>query len=395
MCKLLIMTGLKNPELAVKMIQAAKNPMSVGNNMGIGFSAVKNDGEFFTERWHKNDMFMDTSKVLTPEIIQQLEPFKDRLPPLEQNYSLHGVKDFSNITSITMHTRYATCGREFFNTHPFVDQDHSLVHNGVIYNAHSLNLNKISTCDSEAALQSYINHGVAHDINNTQAWLDTLSGYWAFGIFSRDRNGNRILDVIRNDATLYATNIEGFGLVLATMPDIINSSAIVAGVDIQNQPELMKSNIMYRFNAVTGELITKLEVNDSKLNFKSNYYSTPDFEKVTGIKSRTISSPTLIKEVEPIVEDDFDTGFAFHRSLSYSMDMSMIVDIMQDTNIPLRDRLDIYDQEFQCDTGFMFDRLPSNWRDDAWQFQDLFDVAEEIETCYDVYSSAGFKSSKR
>lgn len=388
MCRLLIMSGIENQELAVKMMQAAKNPMSVGNNMGIGFSAVKNDGEFFTERWHKNDMFMDTSKVLTPEIIQQLEPFKDRLPPLEQNYSLHGVKDFSNMTSITMHTRYATCGREFFNTHPFVDQDHSLVHNGVIYNAEVLGLNKISTCDSEAALQSYINHGVAHDINKAQEWLDSLNGYWAFGIFSRDRDGNRILDVIRNDATLFATVIEGLGVVMATTAEIITSAASMIGLEVPNKPELIKSDVLYRMNTVTGDIIQKVEIRDNRFKSSRSFYSN-DYELITGnkIPEKKISYHTLEEPVIPIKSNVYDRD-------DYRLTVAEALDIMDDTNIPLRDRLDVYDSEYSADLGFMFDRLPPDWRQDSWQFADIFDVVDEIEQFYDVYSMNGFSSKK-
>jgi len=395
MCRLLIMTGIQNPELAEKMMRQAKNPMSIGNNMGIGFSAVKQGGDFFTERWHKNDMFMDDSKVLTPDIIQQLEPFKDRLPKLEQNYSLFGDRDFSKITSVTMHTRYATCGREFMNTHPFVDNDHSLVHNGVIYNHRTLGLNKISECDSEAALQSYINHGVGHDIQNTQAWLDSLSGYWAFGIFSRDGSGTRILDIIRNDATLYATTVEGLGLVLATTPDIITSSLLACGVTLENQPELMRSNIMYRFNAETGEMISKLEVSDSKLNTKvtTGFFNTTEYQKITGKTVAPIQETPLRSAFDfDSFEDSFNTGDAVRSD--YHLSGSELFEYLDDVNIPLRDRLDVYDAEFETEIGYQFDKIPSAWRNNEWQFDDIFDVAEEIEIAYEVYSGGGVMKRK-
>ena len=164
MCRLLLMTGLKDSNLAEQFMREAKVPMSVGNNMGIGYSAVKSNGDFFTERWHENEKFMDRNTVRSAEVSKELERFKPMLSSytnIDQNYSLFGDRDMSDMTTVTMHTRFATCGREFMNTHPFVDGDTSLVHNGVIYNASSLNLNKISTCDSEVALQAYINNNVA------------------------------------------------------------------------------------------------------------------------------------------------------------------------------------------------------------------------------------------
>ena len=230
--------------------------MSVGNQMGIGYTAVKSDGEFFTERWHDNDKFFDRATVRSAAIEEELKKYKQYLSThtnIDQNYSLFGSPDMNDIRTVTMHTRYATCGREFANTHPFVDGDTSLVHNGVISNALRMGLNKISTCDSEAALQSYINLNVGKEINNAQAWIDTLEGYWAFGVLSRDTDNNRILDIIRNDAWLYYSEVKGLGTVMATTEDIIRTSANMLGLEY-SKPKVIKDNKLFRFNAVTGEL---------------------------------------------------------------------------------------------------------------------------------------------
>src|SRR5690606_5604014 len=110
--------------------------------------------------------------------------------------------DLTKATSITMHTRYATTGTEFINTHPFIYNDVSLVHNGMIRNWEELKVNKISTCDSEAALQTYINQDVVNDINKTQDWANQLEGSYAFGVLAKDSSGKRILDVVKGSSYL-------------------------------------------------------------------------------------------------------------------------------------------------------------------------------------------------
>ena len=80
MCRLLMMSGITDPESAVQFMRYAKEPMSVGNNMGIGYTATKRNGEFFTERWHNNDQFFKRDVVINEDIMRQLKPFEKRLP---------------------------------------------------------------------------------------------------------------------------------------------------------------------------------------------------------------------------------------------------------------------------------------------------------------------------
>jgi len=376
MCRLLLMTGIKDSELAAKFMKAAKIPMSVGNDMGIGYSAVKSNGDFFTERWHDNDMFMDRESVMTPEIIEQLKPFEKRLSKLKINYDFRGeLADLAmtDIRTVTMHTRYATCGRDFMNTHPFVYGDTSLVHNGVINNDYSLNVNKISTCDSEAALQTYIQEGVATNFDNAQAWLDRLSGYWAFGILARDSSGRRIFDVVRNSASLYAANVEDLGLVIATTAGIIHSASLQTGL-VAETPQLITANMLWRFDAVTGELLQKQQLRDSSLN--NSYYSswggtTDQYEKVFG--TAEVTKLPVSKPVEPVSE-------------TYE-DVLELWDYVEDTNEPLIDRLDAYDKECNTRFTYMYESLPRDFRSVTWQKEDFFEVLDEIELAHSFYTS--------
>ena len=416
MCRLLMMSGITDPESAVQFMQAAKEPMSVGNNMGIGYTATKRNGDFFTERWHNNDQFFKRDVVMTQDIIEKLKPFEKRLPKLAVNYSLQGEMEFSPMTSVTMHTRYATCGREFMNTHPFVDGDFSLVHNGVISNSDDLKLNKISTCDSEAALQSYINLGINLDPSKAQDWLNTLEGYWAFGVFSRDANGRRILDIVRNSASLYATTVEGLGIVLATTAEIITSTAKKVGLELSASPNLMTANTMFRLDATTGNVLDKFVLEDSKLNKTRTYYYGSDYSNIFGNSAGTttngrasgwsggstdskddnyptkregkgsvISMPTWkkqqgneVKEPQVNMQDD---GLDFFEDEFQQLD---------DSGIPMEERLLIWDELMEEDTHGMLYSLPLTMVPDYDDHSDFYETVDKIKESYDFYTGQKF-----
>jgi len=382
------MTALKDQSKVLPFMTAAKTPMSWGNNMGIGYSAIKSNGDMFTERWHDNDMFLDRESVMTQDVINQLEPFKKRLPNLRVNYSSQGEVDLQDVRSVTLHTRFATCGKEFKNTHPFVYEDTSLVHNGVINNHDKLGLNKISTCDSEAALQSYLLQGVNNDISIAQKWIDSLSGYWAFGIFSRDSSGRRILDIIRNDASLYATKIEGFGLVIATTEEIITRSAKEIGLELSDKISLMKSNVLYRFDAVTGERIDKIELTDSVLN-RTSYsrefnWSSGDYENVFG-KKKESSYPVDKSWTGGNYGKELKTSMKKQDKKEYTM-LDKVFDMFDDIEVPLLERVELYDDTFDTEYADMLIGVPYSMYKDEWIDMDFFDTLDDIEATYMIYS---------
>lgn len=386
MCRLLLMTAIKDANLAEQFMREAKVPMSVGNNMGIGYSAVKSDGSFFTERWHDNEKFMDRNTVRSAEIARELEKYKLMLSSytnLDQNYSLFGNADMSDMTTITMHTRFATCGREFMNTHPFVDGDTSLVHNGVIYNANSLKLNKISTCDSEVALQAYINNNVGKELNNAQTWLDTLSGYWAFGILSRDTSGTRILDIIRNDAWLYYSEVRGLGVVFATTQDIISSSATKLGLEF-TKPEVIKDNKLFRFNAVTGDLLAQVELKDSKLNKRTSYYGYEDaydYEAVTG-KKKDKPNLTVLSNPSKIESENDESQESLPLGVRNFSNYAELFEYLYNTDEPLLDRLLEYDDAFSTNHSYQYECIPPEFRQETWKLDDFDHVLDEIDEMY-------------
>lgn len=392
MCKLLIMTGITEGLVAQEFMRRMATPMSKTNSHGIGYTAVGPDGELFSERWLNNDHFFDTSNVMTPEIAKSLEAYSNRLPKgaLELNYSQLGNIDFENVRSVTMHTRFATCGREFANTHPFIYDDTSLIHNGSISNAFSthyrtgLDVNKISTCDSESALQTYLSQGVNLDTKKAKEWLNLLSGSWAFGILSRNQQGNRVLDVIRGISRLYYMEVDGLGKVFTTDDDDAKGVIKDMGLTFVKEPIFVASDEMYRYDAITGEFLESVDIKPAYKSYGgSNSYSKSGGRNTTSGTS-TSQQTTQTSSTDTTTKRSGENLIALVDAFRDDPDaMSLLPDIFtvnstpqdlkidyrkvkkhcNDLNHPILDRLDIFDLVFNSDYVRKYESFPPQLRE--------------------------------
>lgn len=368
------MTGIKDPALAKTFMAKMAPLMSRVNDDGIGYTAVKGDGELFSQRWLKNHQFFDTSKVMTAPIAKKLAVYAERLPTgcLNPNYSEYGTIDFTDIRTVTMHTRFATCGKEFANTHPFIYNDTSLIHNGGISNAVSLGVNKISTCDSEAALQTYLSTGVAKDVDKAQDWLDQLSGRWAFGVLARDRDGRRILDVVRGFSFLYYMEVPGIGRIFTTDAD--DAKAVVRDLKLEftQTPFLIESNSMYRYDALNGEFLSEPEIDDSILNAPVKttseiYYGgrrsvTGTWDENGEFKASTTDevTKTLPSESQMNAGNGYSTDdneydeYADLKDASGAWDKKKVRKFVDDESIDFLERLSVWDEIYDTDITTLF-----------------------------------------
>lgn len=284
MCKILVMTGIKDSDAALDFMKAAEPEMSNGNTDGIGYSAINSKNELFMEKWHKNFKFL-SNRGITPEVLEELKGPTAimskylNVPKLEVDYMSYGNITRDDLRTVTMHTRFATCGKTMENTHPFVYNETSLIHNGIISNDLQLNNKKISTCDSESALQVYLNKEVANNPQKGvyQSFLDELRGYWAFGILAKSQEGTYMLDVIKGGAGLYFAYVPELGddnsIVFATTRQIILEAAKKCGFDVPKIEELV-DNSLSRFNALTGVLVDSQDFAAKKTSYEG--YSTWD-----------------------------------------------------------------------------------------------------------------------
>lgn len=370
MCKIMVLKGIEDSPRALQFMKSVASEMSFGNTDGIGYAAVNSQNKLFAEKWHNNNHFLDTESVIDEQFLATMEPYKKRLPDLKLNYKAYGDVTRDDLKTVTMHTRYATCGRTFENTHPFVDNDMSLIHNGVISNAYELKLNKISTCDSENALQLYNNLSVNLETepDSVQSFVDKLKGYWAFAFLAKNGAGQYMLDIVREGATVFWAEVPELGeecLVFATTKQIIEAGLKALDLPARDMWYLPESNY-HRFNAVTGEYIDNFLLAESALNISKYHYPNSYHNK--GWKSKynfdTLNDDKKEEEVKSDitpVTTNVDNQLKIIKKVLQGVDDTNI-DSFFDTGTLLIDRLYSYDRLMGTNYGLSYEDMSDKFK---------------------------------
>lgn len=262
MCKIMVMAGIKSETRtkAWEFIKAMGEKMSPGNMDGLGYAALSETGELFGERWHNNNeafKIREVSRTKSELEKKLISDFKDAinvpLPP--PRYNKFGTLQPDSIIAVTLHTRMATSGKQFFNTHPFVSEGVSLIHNGVIRNVSSQDLIQ-STCDSEKILNLYNKHKVKTNPEAIKQVSEKLLGYFACGVLSSNKKTGAYVDVFKcDDARLTAAYIKEFEtLVFST--SIADIKEVAEKLNLTVVSEFVFSDGRFvRLNAFTGECV--------------------------------------------------------------------------------------------------------------------------------------------
>lgn len=264
MCKVMMISGIskkvKNEELW-QFLATIGGYMSIGNSDGLGYAAVDYNGDMHGERWLKNDdAFL---KRNTTNSNGRMKSYKGFLKPTTI-HNTFGI-DTNEIAAITLHTRFATCGKQFINTHPFVDtkRDTSLIHNGVISNDHKLKEkykypDVYSSCDSEVILRDYLYNDVNINAAKISKIVNNLDGYFACGVLTRDGNNRRVMDIFKcNRASLAAGYVKELGaMVFTTSIGDLEAACSDMEWDLVDTYEV-EANALIRLDAITGEVLEK------------------------------------------------------------------------------------------------------------------------------------------
>lgn len=280
MCKVLIIPSIK-PHVrkkAVLFMKAMAKEMSYANKDGLGYAAIDDEGNLFGERWLNNEDFFNGESFKSERTVDKylgklIAPATTTWSPTKTPgpYSKFGEGSIENAVAVTLHARMATSAKGHQNTHPFVDDDVSVIHNGVIRNSDEFKL-QLSTCDSEALLISYLRNEVAKDIKNVAALAKEVEGYYVAASFARDEYGNRILDVYKsNNDNLHASWIpELETYVLTTSEFNIRDACKTLGWSYEEAAKL-QDHIAVRINPYTGDVIADTKFTASAIGYKQNY----------------------------------------------------------------------------------------------------------------------------
>jgi glucosamine 6-phosphate synthetase-like amidotransferase/phosphosugar isomerase protein len=212
---------------------------------GLGYAGIDSAGNLFAERWLTNS---EAFKV-RPSMAGEYADF------LQVDYSSYGDVNLDDLTAITLHTRLATSGKGLHNCHPFIENDTSVIHNGVIHNHNKFRIEQ-SSCDSEAILTQYVDNSVGDDPELFDKMSTQLDGYYACGIFARTESGERILDVVKSAS---AVLIGAFIKELDTMVFTSLESHLMAGIKLCgfDVPTVfkVKNSSLVRINPLTGKVL--------------------------------------------------------------------------------------------------------------------------------------------
>ncbi len=256
MCKILCFAGITEAtqKAAWKFAIAAVPSMSKFDKDGVGYTASAiGTGDLFGERWLKPGHAFDRREIYTPKEAE-LVSSHGMAVDVEESYNTFGTH--TNMSAITLHTRFATCGVSLRNVHPFVKEDTSLIHNGVIRN-HDQFKKTLSSCDSEAILASYLDNGVDQTVDSVQDMANALEGYYACGVLARNRDGIRVMDIFKSDdAQLYVCWVKSINTwAYCTSAEILRDAAKRAKTQIST-PQVVKPGWLIRIVADTGAVGT-------------------------------------------------------------------------------------------------------------------------------------------
>ena len=176
----------------------------------------------------------------------------------------------------------------------------------------------------------------------------------------------------------------------------------------------MTANTMFRLDATTGNVLDKFVLEDSKLNKTRTYYYGSDYSNIFGVsgtgagrasgwsggstdskddnyptkregKGSVISMPTWkkqqgneVKEPRVNMQDD---GLDFFEDEFQQLD---------DSGIPMEERLLIWDELMEEDTHSMLYSLPLTMVPDYDDHSDFYETVEKIKESYDFYTGQKF-----
>ncbi len=224
MCKLFAIVEVENQKNAEMFTKVAIPAVTKTDNHGMGIMRLGENG-VHSQRW-----------LVPPKVIRKKESKKmlKYQKALMHEHNETG-KPSKSLYAIAVHGRYATCEKTIENTHPFVKDGTSLMHNGVISNASAFE-RTLSTCDSEALLTQYLATNVKENAVNLTKSLEGVSGYYATIVF----NDNGTIDIWRDDtATLFLAHVRDVGVVIATTAEIITYAAKVCKATLTGIDEIV------------------------------------------------------------------------------------------------------------------------------------------------------------
>lgn len=168
MCKVLAITNLKNVKVDQKLLNVIKNATTELNDDGFGYAVLDDDGSIHGERTIDVKRFVPL----------QGETRTKHCPITIKPDNTFGVKGLSP-KSLIAHGRFSTNSISLANTHPYVDGNTALIHNGVVSDPSGISKGLLKTNnDTEILLRHW-------QLGGLESIEMNVSGYYACAIFDK------------------------------------------------------------------------------------------------------------------------------------------------------------------------------------------------------------------
>lgn len=312
MCKIMVIPHINNETRAnaIKFTEAMGKVMSkdTSHQDGLGYAAIDSQGNLFAERWLQNSQAFTNRGGMYNNV-------SDYSGFIKIDYNSYGNVNLDDVSAITLHTRLATSAKGLLNCHPFIENDTSVIHNGVIQNAFDFRIEQ-STCDSESILTQYVDNNVGTDYELFGKVSTQLDGYYACGIFSRDSEGNRILDIVKSSsAQLVGAYVEELKvMVFTSLESQLREGLRMCGFNTDAVYSINPSSLV-RLDPIKNKVIgitsfaeyersyLKLTNDDMKKNIRKSFgYNNPyewdDMDVKDGSYNESINDPFYYNDGE-------------------------------------------------------------------------------------------------
>jgi predicted glutamine amidotransferase len=297
MCKLFILSNVSKltPKQLSRILKSSSQIMGKTDKDGFGW-AMLNGNNFVGER------------CLEPEYFENRFFNNGTIP---SQFKPRAV-EYSG--GLIVHARISTNTISLTNTHPFVNSDYALVHNGIVDNIGPA-YEQRTTCDSEHALEHLTSGGI-------DSMVGGISGYYAIGALNR-KTGELLVvkDNIANLNACYVPSIES--MAFGTNADQLHQVLKAAELS-HTKIKAVKDNVALVFNR-KGELVSQSEIVPAQA---PKVWNQRDYERSMGLGK----SSSYLDELYEKYGDDYETRFHYADRAK-----SNVVPMHPSETVPLND----------------------------------------------------------
>lgn len=304
MCKLFMMIGITDSDLAQKMVRAIQPDLCDKDPHGYGL--VLWDGS--PRHSPKVRKWRNPEEAYTR---WDVDPIRERglLPWIHGKPEYHEAgPEQGPVKVILSHSRFATCAKTLRNVHPFQRRrdgwESTLVHNGVVDSLYGkLDTEGSDECDSMGLLSTYQAVGAPGDLSKASGIAERLGGWAAFGVITRrtgrGKGSEGFVDIGRSNAPLYVVQTH-VGLIFTTVAEFGMTAARRCGVDVTGSWGLDDDQIL-RFTP-DGRVVARSEMaipNRWQEYTSKHGFAMEDFYEGSGVRrggfgSGTYTGPAVV-----------------------------------------------------------------------------------------------------